>query len=411
MDPNKEKIHVEIINDCPMLDRRVGMELMDRLERHHQLSSARAAIVKTIIQQPNLLRSLPSLDPETLLHVALKQEFPDLPDSVRQRVDNGPKPVRSESEPYGLSTLTPQQKEWVETDIAMMFRMKLLFLVSEASKPDWRAKTLYFMEQPQDPREYRSPEDVAKYEFMSVWRTDAWKRFQEQHGMLLTSFEQGAFGHAKPKPTTVGHNIDGIEQLHGAKTQRDPLQADGWVHKSLSERMAESSTWSEWAPGVKEALLEGILCQLDEAIVEECKDVKVRLASRATADVMDAVARVYSQVRSLGFPVLRFHADRAREFTSKTLQRWCHHRGIVATYTTGSDWKQSGRAEGEVNLIKRHSKILMFPFLKGVFGAALLLAVFAFGLFSFCLLTAFMASIAFMAFIAFMASLLQRAGN
>eukprot|EP00435_Cladocopium_sp_Y103_P020783 s1047_g5.t1 len=238
--------------------------------------------------------------------------------------------------------------------------MKLLFLVSEASKPDWRAKTLYFMEQPQDPREYRRPEDVAKYEFMSVWRTDAWKRFQERHGMLLTSLEQGAFGHAKPKPTTVGHNIDGIEQLHGAKTQRDPLQGDGWVHKSLSERMAESSTWSEWAPGVKAALMEGgdPLCgrgkkpvpddaplpglddmvgedgvcgdmedyelprfESDEVVlddegdpaavaaaqasyaswmklVEECKDVKVRtltfvetLASRATADVMNAVAQ------------------------------------------------------------------------------------------------------------------------
>ena len=101
-------------------------------------------------------------------------------------------------------------------------------------------------------------------------------------------------------------------------------------------------------------------------LVEECKQVKVKtltfsevIHSRKTADVMEGIAKIYSRVRSLGLQVLRLHADRAREFTSRAVQRWCHHRDIVATYTCGSDWKSNGRAECEIGLIKRHAKILM----------------------------------------------------
>ena len=101
-------------------------------------------------------------------------------------------------------------------------------------------------------------------------------------------------------------------------------------------------------------------------LVEECKQVKVKtltfsevIRSRKTADVMEGIAKIYGRVRSLGLQVLRLHADRAREFTSRAVQRWCHQRDIVATYTCGSDWKSNGRAECEIGLIKRHAKILM----------------------------------------------------
>eukprot|EP00435_Cladocopium_sp_Y103_P029771 s112_g7.t1 len=59
---------------------------MDQLENNAQVMAARTAIVKAIVQRPELLRELPSLDPETLLSLVVQQEFPDLPDSVRQRI-------------------------------------------------------------------------------------------------------------------------------------------------------------------------------------------------------------------------------------------------------------------------------------------------------------------------------------
>jgi hypothetical protein len=101
-------------------------------------------------------------------------------------------------------------------------------------------------------------------------------------------------------------------------------------------------------------------------LVETSQQVKVKtltftevIASRATGHVMAGLAKIYSKVRSLGLPVLRLHADRARELTSKAVQSWCHSRDIIATYTSGSDWKSNGRAEVEIGLVKRHAKVLM----------------------------------------------------
>ena len=103
--------------------------------------------------------------------------------------DEAPKPVRSEQEPYGLL---------VEDDFAMLFRMKLLYMVAEHYKPKWCKNVIFAVEQPQDPKEYRPQQDIEKHQYMSVWRMAAWKSFQDQYGLTLTSFEQGAFGHLKP---------------------------------------------------------------------------------------------------------------------------------------------------------------------------------------------------------------------
>ena len=111
--------------------------------------------------------------------------------------DNGPKPVRSETEPYGLESLTSKQREWVEDDIALFFKMKLIYMVAEHNKPRWCDKVIFGLEQPQDPREYRSQQDVDKRQYMSVWRMESWRRFQNKYKLMLTSFEQGAFGHIK----------------------------------------------------------------------------------------------------------------------------------------------------------------------------------------------------------------------
>ena len=87
-------------------------------------------------------------------------------------------------------------------------------------------------------------------------------------------------------------------------------------------------------------------------LVEECKQVKVKtltfaevIQSRSTHHLLEGLAKIYAKIRSLGLPVLRLQADRARELTSKVVQAWCHSRDIVATYTSGSDWKSNGRAE------------------------------------------------------------------
>ena len=469
--------------------------------------------------------------------------------ACRYADDDGPKPVRSETEPYGLESLTSKQREWVEDDIALFFKMKLIYMVAEHNKPRWCDKVIFGLQQPQDPKEYRSQQDVDKRQYMSVWRMESWKRFQNKYKLMLTSFEQGAFGHIKVKPTSFAHNILGFEEREGATSPRDGGD-QGWKHRPLQERLQETATWAEWAPGLKAALVEGLrrsfqrmdagrcqlgapgnaeeapwdsesdnhkpmhqqpqLCPLSEValtrwtahvlndhqpmrrdckacveaagqsrhhrrvqhpsafclsvdlsgrlqrgkdqfgsvgiyilvgcytfpttvddkplcgpghqvpsddaplpsleemidedgvegdledgelprfeaageeqqcdgdqaateraktaydswmkLVEESKKVKVKtltfvevIASRATGHVMEGLAKIYSKVRSLGLPILRLHADRAmRELTSR-----CHQRDIVATYTSGSDWKSNGRAENEIGIVKRHAKVLL----------------------------------------------------
>ena len=84
------------------------------------------------------------------------------------------------------------------------------------------------------PKEYRSEEDDQKHHYMRVWRTAAWREFQ-----------QGVYGHVKPKLITFGHNIKGLELLHGGKAPRDTEPQVAWKHRPLQDRIAESSTWSE----------------------------------------------------------------------------------------------------------------------------------------------------------------------
>ena len=121
------------------------------------------------------------------------------------------------------------------------------------------------MEQPQDPHEYRSQSNVEKYKFVSVWHTAAWQHFLEKYDMVITSFERGAYGHAKP--TSFGHNIAGHDQLQGAKTQHEPGLQETWKNQPLSQRIAESATWLQAS---KRHLLEGLRRNLSQLSERRC---------------------------------------------------------------------------------------------------------------------------------------------
>lgn len=100
--------------------------------------------------------------------------------------------------------------------------------------------------------------------------------------------------------------------------------------------------------------------------VEEEEDFEVRqltlaeiVKSRASANLMEAVARMVTKLRYYGLPVKRLHSDRAREFTAKRARQWALDRGILRTFTDGSSWKMNGRAEAEVGFMKRLTNTLI----------------------------------------------------
>ena len=100
--------------------------------------------------------------------------------------------------------------------------------------------------------------------------------------------------------------------------------------------------------------------------VEEEEDFEVRqltlveiVKSRASANLMEAVARMVTKLRYYGLPVKRLHSDRAGEFTAKRARQWALDRGILRTFTDGSSWKMNGRAEAEVGFMKRLTNTLL----------------------------------------------------
>ena len=78
----------------------------------------------------------------------------------------------------------------------------------------------------------------------------------------------------------------------------------------------------------------------------------IALPSRAAEVVLEGIIQMYLQLRMDGFQVRQLHSDRAREFTTKTLQRWCLNREIYKTTTAGDSPQQNGRAEKAVQTVK-----------------------------------------------------------
>ena len=97
-----------------------------------------------------------------------------------------------------------------------------------------------------------------------------------------------------------------------------------------------------------------------QKLIEESKEVYVKnvtmvecVPSRQSKDVLAALAKMYAKLRSLNMPVLRMHCDRARELIGKDVKKWCQDRDILMTCTSGSSFKENGRAESEINLVKQ----------------------------------------------------------
>ena len=97
-----------------------------------------------------------------------------------------------------------------------------------------------------------------------------------------------------------------------------------------------------------------------QKLIEESKEVYVKnvtmvecVPSRQSKDVLAALAKMHAKLRSLNMPVLRMHCDRARELIGKDVKKWCQDRDILMTCTSGSSFKENGRAESEINLVKQ----------------------------------------------------------
>lgn len=100
--------------------------------------------------------------------------------------------------------------------------------------------------------------------------------------------------------------------------------------------------------------------------VAELSSVKVQtltmalpLRSRNSKEVVKTVSTFYCRLRPLGLPVVRLHADRAREFVSQELQNFARDRDLWCTYTAGDQAASNGRAEASIRTLKQQVRVIM----------------------------------------------------
>lgn len=87
--------------------------------------------------------------------------------------------------------------------------------------------------------------------------------------------------------------------------------------------------------------------------------MSIPIDSKKAKDVVPAVSRVYSRLRSLRIPVLRVHTDRGREFMNQDMAKWIADRDLWRTTTAADEPNSNARAEAEVQMIKRRVRTLM----------------------------------------------------
>lgn len=140
-----------------------------------------------------------------------------------------------------------------------------------------------------------------------------------------------------PEPAADEPNVD------------DPENAGegllGEAEKSLCERLNER--WRK----ERDAAVEPIEIQ-NITVMEP-------LASRATAEVILAMDKVWAKFRSLGIPIFRLHSDRACELVGRQAQAWAGKHQLWHTATSGDDPPANGRIEAEVCQWKRRLRLTL----------------------------------------------------
>ena len=176
--------------------------------------------------------------------------------ALRYQGDDGPAMLRTDEHPYGLPTLSPSDMELVMGDTVLMFRFWSLMLMAEEVREEAMPQTQFFMEQPEDPANYRHPEDVRQHGYFSVFRTQEWQAFATAFNLVQYHFDQHPMGHPKRKPTCLATNVSEMQQLNGVRggpENEGDLTAQ-FRALPMEQRCEMSKTWSAWAPGLKEAI-------------------------------------------------------------------------------------------------------------------------------------------------------------
>ena len=158
-----------------------------------------------------------------------------------------PRPIRSwNGGEYGVEGLDADEKQMIEEDDLMLWRMIYLYMISNyLKKADGKVMdTRFLLEQPASPKEYMP-------EVVSFWDTREWAQIKEEFNFVEVTMNQGDHGGKAMKPTTFGGDLT---------LKVPPQRPCGHIKR---ETIKNSKELSRWAPGVMTmvatAIVEGVL--------------------------------------------------------------------------------------------------------------------------------------------------------
>ena len=159
---------------------------------------------------------------------------------------------RGSEDRWGLQRNTVQEQTLCDGDSALWLKMMWLTMLGRYGNPDMEAT----IEQAQDPEEWQAPwKPRPDFGFASFLTRPETFMAMEIGGLMESKFDQGRFGHAYCKPTTLLTSSQEMKELDGLRVAQGTTQ--GWPGY-LADRMNEAKMAAEWAPGLCEVIMTAI---------------------------------------------------------------------------------------------------------------------------------------------------------
>ena len=83
------------------------------------------------------------------------------------------------------------------------------------------------------------------------------------------------------------------------------------------------------------------------------------LYNKTRKTVVEAVSKIYVELKHHGFPVQRVHSDRGAEFVNTSFRNWCLARDLAHTTSPGDLPQSNGLSERFVGLIKQKARCVL----------------------------------------------------
>ena len=173
--------------------------------------------------------------------------------------------------------------------------------------------------------------------------------------------------HSREVPEGSPHSVQIVGGDFQPEVEYDTGAGAGPLHGWSDGELLDSQEEQAISPEEERKLPKGMTDEEFKRVFSEVEGIEgyqvmylsSPLRSRATRDVLSAVQDIYLRLRSLGYPIVRVHADRARELRSEPLKKWLLSRGTFTTYTEGQSPQSNGRAESAVRYCKTQTKRLL----------------------------------------------------